>query len=140
MHLCFEIFLALNHSLTRYKYLTQLSSIILTKQERAYVHLCSHLLLSFFLTGNSACSKIFTNPHCSANSTVRLCESNICNEVAQGINGKVPVKHSPRPASNPKPQGQLQLSSVCDSEPREPSHQLLQSIMLYFAAEINLYE
>ncbi|XP_020647874.3 FYVE, RhoGEF and PH domain-containing protein 4 isoform X1 [Pogona vitticeps] len=78
--------------------------------------------------GSSAYCKIFTNPHCSANSTVRLCESNICNEVAQEINGKVPVKHSPRPSSNPKPQVppkplhlQNSQSSIAQQTPRHKS-------------------
>ncbi|XP_061494711.1 FYVE, RhoGEF and PH domain-containing protein 4 isoform X2 [Rhineura floridana] len=54
--------------------------------------------------GGSTCPKIFITPLCSANSTARLYKPNICNEVAEEINGNVPVKQSPRPASNPKPQ------------------------------------
>ncbi|XP_044289894.1 FYVE, RhoGEF and PH domain-containing protein 4 isoform X2 [Varanus komodoensis] len=54
--------------------------------------------------GGSTCPKSFLTPPCSANSTARLYESNICNEVAQGINGNVSVKNFPQPASNPKPQ------------------------------------
>uniref|UniRef100_A0A674I6X1 FYVE, RhoGEF and PH domain containing 4 n=1 Tax=Terrapene triunguis TaxID=2587831 RepID=A0A674I6X1_9SAUR len=37
-------------------------------------------------------------------STTWLVKQNVCNEAAQGINGNVPVKQSPRSASSPKPQ------------------------------------
>ncbi|OPJ80615.1 FYVE, RhoGEF and PH domain-containing protein 4 [Patagioenas fasciata monilis] len=58
-----------------------------------------------FLQGSSLCPKslIFTRS-CTASVTTRLVEQNVHNEAAQGINGSVPVKQSPRPASNPKPQ------------------------------------
>ncbi|XP_066489327.1 FYVE, RhoGEF and PH domain-containing protein 4 isoform X2 [Tiliqua scincoides] len=58
--------------------------------------------------GGSTCPKISRTHLCTANhtgnSTTRLYEPNVYNEVAQGINGNVPVKQSPRPAPNPKPQ------------------------------------
>lgn len=37
--------------------------------------------------------------------TARLVEQNVRNEAAQGMNGSVPLKQSPRSASSPKPQG-----------------------------------
>lgn len=54
--------------------------------------------------GSSTCPKSLLTKSCSANSTTRLVQQNVCNEAAQGINGNVPVKQSPRSASSPKPQ------------------------------------
>ncbi|XP_033017852.1 FYVE, RhoGEF and PH domain-containing protein 4 isoform X1 [Lacerta agilis] len=54
--------------------------------------------------GGSTCPKIFITPLCTTSSTTRLYEPNIGNEVAQRINGIVPEKPSPQPASIPKPQ------------------------------------
>ncbi|XP_060632780.2 FYVE, RhoGEF and PH domain-containing protein 4 isoform X2 [Anolis sagrei] len=74
--------------------------------------------------GGSTCPKILT-PLCSANSTARLYEPGIGYEVAQGINGNLPVKHSPRPTSHPKPQVppkplhlQNSQSSIAHQSPR----------------------
>nr|XP_048685783.1 FYVE, RhoGEF and PH domain-containing protein 4 isoform X2 [Caretta caretta] len=53
---------------------------------------------------SSTCPKSLLTKSCSANSTTWLVKQNACNEAAQGINGNVPVKQSPRSASNPKPQ------------------------------------
>ncbi|XP_030399453.1 FYVE, RhoGEF and PH domain-containing protein 4 isoform X2 [Gopherus evgoodei] len=53
---------------------------------------------------SSTCPKSLLTKSCSANSTTWLVKQNTCNEVAQGINGNVPVKQSPRSASSPKPQ------------------------------------
>uniref|UniRef100_A0A8C8VQM2 FYVE, RhoGEF and PH domain containing 4 n=1 Tax=Pelusios castaneus TaxID=367368 RepID=A0A8C8VQM2_9SAUR len=53
---------------------------------------------------SSTCPKILVTKSCSANSTSRLAKQNVCNEAAQGINGNVAVKKSPRSASTPKPQ------------------------------------
>ncbi|XP_037734527.1 FYVE, RhoGEF and PH domain-containing protein 4 isoform X1 [Chelonia mydas] len=53
---------------------------------------------------SSTCPKSLLTKSCSANSTTWLVKQNVCNEAAQGINGNVPVKQSPRSASNPKPQ------------------------------------
>uniref|UniRef100_A0A669P8M2 FYVE, RhoGEF and PH domain containing 4 n=1 Tax=Phasianus colchicus TaxID=9054 RepID=A0A669P8M2_PHACC len=55
--------------------------------------------------GNSICTKsLILSRSCPASATTRLVEQNVHNEAAQGINGSVPVKQSPRSASNPKPQ------------------------------------
>uniref|UniRef100_A0A8C3L197 FYVE, RhoGEF and PH domain containing 4 n=2 Tax=Chrysolophus pictus TaxID=9089 RepID=A0A8C3L197_CHRPC len=55
--------------------------------------------------GNSICAKsLILSRSCPASATTRLVEQNVHNEAAQGINGSVPVKQSPRSASNPKPQ------------------------------------
>uniref|UniRef100_A0A674IBM1 FYVE, RhoGEF and PH domain containing 4 n=2 Tax=Terrapene triunguis TaxID=2587831 RepID=A0A674IBM1_9SAUR len=66
----------------------------------------SYLLFSFFppTTDSSTCPKNLLTKSCSANSTTWLVKQNVCNEAAQGINGNVPVKQSPRSASSPKPQ------------------------------------
>ncbi|XP_039336810.1 FYVE, RhoGEF and PH domain-containing protein 4 isoform X2 [Mauremys reevesii] len=53
---------------------------------------------------SSTCPKSLLTKSCSANSTTWLVKQNACNEAAQGINGNVPVKQSPRSASSPKPQ------------------------------------
>ncbi|XP_005303134.2 FYVE, RhoGEF and PH domain-containing protein 4 isoform X1 [Chrysemys picta bellii] len=53
---------------------------------------------------SSTCPKSLLTKSCSANSTTWLVKQNVCNEAAQGINGNVPVKQSPRSASSPKPQ------------------------------------
>ncbi|XP_077196045.1 FYVE, RhoGEF and PH domain-containing protein 4 isoform X1 [Paroedura picta] len=83
--------------------------------------------------GDSTCPKLFITVPCTASSTggstSKLFEPNICNEVAQGINGNVPVKHSPRPASNPKPQvppKPLHLQNSQSSIPHQtPRHKVL---------------
>ncbi|KAM8820000.1 FYVE, RhoGEF and PH domain-containing protein 4 [Eudromia elegans] len=55
--------------------------------------------------GSSTCPKLLiSSQSCSASATARLIEQNVHNEAAQGINGSVPVKQSPRTASSPKPQ------------------------------------
>lgn len=55
--------------------------------------------------GSSICPKsLILSRSCPASATTRLVEQNVHNEAAQGINGSVPVKQSPRSASNPKPQ------------------------------------
>uniref|UniRef100_A0A8D0LC79 FYVE, RhoGEF and PH domain containing 4 n=1 Tax=Sphenodon punctatus TaxID=8508 RepID=A0A8D0LC79_SPHPU len=61
-------------------------------------------LFYFFKTDSSTCPKILITKRCPANSTTRIIEQNVCNEAAQGINGNVPVKQSPRSASSPKQQ------------------------------------
>ncbi|XP_048790288.1 FYVE, RhoGEF and PH domain-containing protein 4 isoform X4 [Lagopus muta] len=62
------------------------------------------MLLGIF-SGNSVCTKsLILSRSCPASATTRLVEQNVHNEAAQGINGSVPVKQSPRSASNPKPQ------------------------------------
>ncbi|OXB58444.1 hypothetical protein ASZ78_012882 [Callipepla squamata] len=54
---------------------------------------------------SSICPKsLILSRSCPASATTRLVEQNVHNEAAQGINGSVPVKQSPRSASNPKPQ------------------------------------
>ncbi|XP_072202351.1 FYVE, RhoGEF and PH domain-containing protein 4 isoform X6 [Excalfactoria chinensis] len=56
-------------------------------------------------SGSSVCPKsLILSRSCPASATTRLVEQNVHNEAAQGINGSVPVKQSPRSASNPKPQ------------------------------------
>lgn len=55
--------------------------------------------------GSSICPKsLILSRSCPTSATTRLVEQNVHNEAAQGINGSVPVKQSPRSASNPKPQ------------------------------------
>ncbi|KAM4784039.1 FYVE, RhoGEF and PH domain-containing protein 4 isoform 1-T1 [Cyanocitta cristata] len=55
--------------------------------------------------GSSICPKPLILPRtCTASATGRLVEQNVRNEAAQGINGSVPLKQSPRSASSPKPQ------------------------------------
>uniref|UniRef100_A0A8C2UCW5 FYVE, RhoGEF and PH domain containing 4 n=1 Tax=Coturnix japonica TaxID=93934 RepID=A0A8C2UCW5_COTJA len=54
---------------------------------------------------SSICPKsLILSRSCPTSATTRLVEQNVHNEAAQGINGSVPVKQSPRSASNPKPQ------------------------------------
>ncbi|XP_054686997.1 FYVE, RhoGEF and PH domain-containing protein 4 isoform X5 [Grus americana] len=55
-------------------------------------------------SGSSICPKSLILPRSCTSATTRLVEQNVRNEAAQGINGSVPVKQSPRSASNPKPQ------------------------------------
>ncbi|XP_023793325.1 FYVE, RhoGEF and PH domain-containing protein 4 isoform X1 [Cyanistes caeruleus] len=55
--------------------------------------------------GSSICPKpLILSRVCAASATARLVEQNVRNEAAQGINGSVPLKQSPRSASSPKPQ------------------------------------
>ncbi|XP_031445683.1 FYVE, RhoGEF and PH domain-containing protein 4 [Phasianus colchicus] len=62
-------------------------------------------MLLGIISGNSICTKsLILSRSCPASATTRLVEQNVHNEAAQGINGSVPVKQSPRSASNPKPQ------------------------------------
>ncbi|XP_048356978.1 FYVE, RhoGEF and PH domain-containing protein 4 isoform X2 [Sphaerodactylus townsendi] len=88
--------------------------------------------------GGSACPKIFIAVPCSANSvgssTTELFEPNICNEVAQGINGNVPVKHALRPPSNPKPQVPPKPLHLQNSRPSIPRQTPRQKV-LYTAKE-----
>ncbi|XP_060101685.1 FYVE, RhoGEF and PH domain-containing protein 4 isoform X2 [Heteronotia binoei] len=86
--------------------------------------------------GGSTCPKIFITVPCGASSTgsstSKLFEPNICNEVAQGINGNVPVKHSPRP--NPKPQVPPKPLHLQNSQSSIP-HQTPRHKVLYTAKE-----
>ncbi|KAM6383750.1 FYVE, RhoGEF and PH domain-containing protein 4 isoform 1-T1 [Alca torda] len=60
---------------------------------------------NLLLLGSSICPKsLILSRSCTASATTRLVEQNVHNEAAQGINGSVPVKQSPRSASSPKPQ------------------------------------
>lgn len=55
--------------------------------------------------GSSICPKpLILSRACAAGATARLVEQNVRYEAAQGINGSVPLKQSPRSAASPKPQ------------------------------------
>ncbi|XP_067998250.1 FYVE, RhoGEF and PH domain-containing protein 4 isoform X3 [Melanerpes formicivorus] len=83
------------------------------------------MILDVF-TGSSVCPKLSRS--CTAGATTRLFEANVRNEAAQGINGSVPVKQSPRSASNPKPQvppKPVHLQKVSPVTYQTPRHKAL---------------
>ncbi|KAF2979825.1 hypothetical protein EK904_012849 [Melospiza melodia maxima] len=55
--------------------------------------------------GSSICPKpLILSRACAAGATARLVEQNVRYDAAQGINGSVPLRQSPRSAASPKPQ------------------------------------
>ncbi|NXX91091.1 FGD4 protein, partial [Centropus bengalensis] len=80
-------------------------------------------------SGSSICPKsLIFSGSCTASATARLVEQNVHNEAAQGINGSVPVKQSPRSASNPKPQvppKPIHLQKVSPVTYQTPRHKAL---------------
>lgn len=62
--------------------------------------------MCIYFPGSSICPKpLILSRACAAGATARLVEQNVRYEAAQGINGSVPLKQSPRSAASPKPQG-----------------------------------
>ncbi|XP_035421076.1 FYVE, RhoGEF and PH domain-containing protein 4-like [Cygnus atratus] len=81
--------------------------------------------------GSSICPKsLIPSRSCPVSATARLVEQNARNEAAQGLNGSVPVKQSPRSASNPKPQvppKPIHLQKVSPVTYQTPRHKALSS-------------